>query len=105
VGEQDNTTASHMWVKGGGGGRPACGGCTQWHCYKGGLDAADKVERNGSFPQTLPLGSLDTKHPCFVAVVQAKTIRKVLLERTDLNDPICCRSKFQCIINGRKYLP
>lgn len=36
VGEQDNTTASHMWTRGGWGGRPGCGGCTQWHCYKGG---------------------------------------------------------------------
>lgn len=34
VGEQDNTTASHMWARGGG--RQGCGGCTQWHCYKGG---------------------------------------------------------------------
>lgn len=51
-----------MWVRAVGGGRcPGCGGCTQWHCYKGGWDAADKVERNGSFPQFLPMGSPDTK--------------------------------------------
>lgn len=37
VGEQDNTTASHMWARGGEGGRQGCGGCTQWHCYKGGV--------------------------------------------------------------------
>lgn len=31
-GGQDNSI-SHVGV--GGGGRPGCGGCTQWHCYKG----------------------------------------------------------------------
>lgn len=32
-------------------------------------DAADKLSRNGSFPQILLLGSLDTKHSCYCMVV------------------------------------
>lgn len=61
VGGQDNRTASHMWA---GGGRARA----LWELHTVALlqggGAADKVWRNGSFPQILPLGSLDTEHSC-----------------------------------------
>lgn len=43
VGGQDNTTASHMWAKGG----IQAAGAAHSGIVIGGLDAADKVERNG----------------------------------------------------------
>lgn len=63
----NKTTEQHLTCGLEEGGHEACGGCTQWHCYKGvggGGVAADKVWRNGSFPPILPLGSLDTEHSC-----------------------------------------
>lgn len=65
VGEQDNTTASHMWVRGRGVGVKAVGAAHSGIVIRGG-DAADNVERNGSF---LPLGSPGTKHSSYCMFV------------------------------------
>lgn len=75
MGRQDNRTASHMWVGRGRvvGGHKAVGAAHSGIVIRGvgggGWDAADKVRRNGSFPQFLPLGSLDTEHSCYCMVV------------------------------------
>lgn len=74
MGRQDNRTASHMWVGGGSrvaGAHKAVGAAHSGIVIRGvgGWDAADKVWRNGSFPQILPLGSLDTEHSCYCMVV------------------------------------
>lgn len=55
---------------------------------RGGWDAADKVERNGSFLQILPLGSFDTKHSCCCSFKLRNSKRSRLNHETD------SRSKF-----------
>lgn len=64
--EQDNRTASHMWV-GGGGAHKAWGLHTVALLWRRGWDAADKVWRNGSFPQILPWEALTENTPVTVS--------------------------------------
>lgn len=71
----DKTTEQHLTCGWGGsrvaGAHKAVGAAHSGIVIRGvgGWDAADKVWRNGSFPQILPLGSLDTEHSCYCMVV------------------------------------
>lgn len=74
----NKTTEQHLTCGLEEGGHEACGGCTQWHCYKGvggGGVAADKVWRDGSFLRSSPWGALTQNTPasvCFFKLDESK---------------------------------
>lgn len=61
----DKTTEQHLTCGLEEGGHEACGGCTQWHCYKGGKGV--QLIRFGEMDHSLKSptpGRLGTEHPC-----------------------------------------